>query len=101
ESNGRGDDWGDVRTPGRRLSWVQRGLAKDSAALFPPPALTEYGHCSLARLFVAVDRRAIFVLTIGQRPQPLRAHGRGGSFHDAADNHAVLHVIVVVAPLGY
>src|SRR5262249_31419987 len=70
-------------------------------ALLTPPALGE-GCCrSLARRLVAVDRRAVFVVTVGERPEPWRAHGRGGSFHDAADDLALTqHVVVVLAPLA-
>src|SRR6516165_10250159 len=69
--------------------------------LFPPPALGECRHRCLARRLVTVDRRAIFVVAIGQRPEPWCAHGRGGSFHDAADHNAVSeHVVIVIAPLA-
>src|SRR5262245_39630373 len=44
--------------------------------LLPPPALGERCHRSLARRLVAVDRRAIFVLAIGQRPHPWCAYPR-------------------------
>ena len=37
-------------------------------------------------------------MAIGQRPQPWRAHGRGGSLHDAADHDAIdKHVIIAPA----
>jgi hypothetical protein len=72
-----------------------------SARLLPPPALGECCHRSLARRLVAVDRRAIFVVAIGQRPQPRRAPRRRGSLHDAADNYAVgKHIIIIVTPLA-
>src|SRR5262249_340582 len=39
-----------------------------STALLPPPALGERRHRSLARRLVAVNRRAVFVVAISQRP---------------------------------
>ena len=39
-----------------------------AAALFPSPALGERCHRSLARRRVAVDRRAVLVVAVGQRP---------------------------------
>jgi hypothetical protein len=71
------------------------GHAKGGAGLLPPPALGERYHRSLACRLVAKDRRAVFVLAIGQRPQPWRAYGRGDSLHDAGDNYAFgKHVII-------
>ena len=77
------------------------GKRNGDRALLTPPALGEGCHRSLARRLVAVDRRAVFVVTVGERPEPWRAHGRGGSFHDAADDLALTqHVVVVLAPLA-
>src|SRR5262245_4183523 len=43
---------------------------------YPPPALGERRHCCLARWLIAVDGRAIFVVAVGQRPEPRHPHGR-------------------------
>src|SRR5262249_57663164 len=45
--------------------------------LLPPPALRERRHRRLARRLVPVDRPAVFVVAIGQRPQPWLAYRRG------------------------
>jgi len=69
--------------------------------LLPPPALSERCHRSLARRRVAVSRRAVFEVGIGQRPKPWRAHGRCGRLEDATDRLALgKHIVVVVAPLA-
>jgi hypothetical protein len=68
--------------------------------LFPPPALGERRHRSLARRGVTVRRRAIFVVPEGERPHPRRSDRRGDGVEDAADHNAVgEHVEVVVVPL--
>jgi len=67
--------------------------------LFPPPALRERGHRSLARCGIAMRRRAILMIPEGQRPQPRRIYRRGSGSHDAADHDALgEHVKVVVVP---
>ena len=45
---------------------------------FPPPALGERRHRSIACRLIAVDRPAIFVVAVGQRPEPRHPHGGGG-----------------------
>src|SRR5262249_10566206 len=85
----------------RARSTAPGALANGSAGLLPSPTLSECRHRSLARCFVAVDRRAVFVVAIAQRPHPRGAYGRGCGFHDAADNSAIgKHVVVVLAPLA-
>src|SRR5262249_26972764 len=66
----------------------------------PPPALRECCHRGLARLSVAVGRRAILVVPKSERPHPRRAYWRGVDLQDAA-NHGTVgkHVEVVVVPL--
>src|SRR5215831_11788332 len=72
-----------------------------AADLLPPPALGERDHGSLARRRVAVDRRAVFVVAVGEGPQPGLAYRRGRSLHDAADNFAVgQHVVIIFVPLA-
>ncbi len=67
---------------------------------FPPPALGERRHRSLARRGIAVRRRAAFVIQ-DQRPQPWLAYRRSCGFHDAADHNAVRdHIVVIVPPLA-
>src|SRR5262245_59768784 len=67
---------------------------------FPPPALSERRHRTLARRLVAVRRRAVFVVSESEGPHPGRADRRGGGLHDAADDFAAgEHVIVVVVPM--
>src|SRR6516165_917220 len=56
---------------------------------FPTPALGERRHCCLARWLIAVDGRAIFVVAVGQRPEPRHPHGRGGGLQDARATTAV------------
>jgi len=51
------------------------GLANGSVGLLPPPALGERRPRSLARRLVAVDRRAVFVVAVSQRPHPRDAYG--------------------------
>ena len=46
------------------------GLANGRAGLFPSPALGECCHRSLARRLVAVRRRAVLVIAVGQRRHP-------------------------------
>src|SRR5262249_35820758 len=62
-----------------------------------PPTLSERCHRSLARRRVAIDRRAVFVLAVGQSPWPWRAHGRGGGLHDAADDYALPYTVRLIA----
>jgi hypothetical protein len=50
----------------------------------PPPALRECGHRGLARRRVAVRRRAIFVVSEGERPHARRADRRGVGLEEAA-----------------
>jgi hypothetical protein len=50
-----------------------RGLVKNCGGLLASPALGEGGHCSLARRLEAMRRRAVAVLSIGERPHPRRA----------------------------
>src|SRR6516164_10825087 len=70
-------------------------------SLLPPPALGEPRHRGLARRLVAVGRRAVFEVGIGQRPKPWCARGRGGGLEDAADYRAFTqHVVVVLAPFA-
>src|SRR6516162_10660368 len=45
---------------------------------FPPPALGERRHRSIACRLIAVDRPAIFVVAVGQRPEPRHPNGGGG-----------------------
>src|SRR5262249_55767605 len=75
-------------------------LAKGAVGLFPSPALSECCHRSLARRLIAVGR-ALDVAVMAARPHPRAALRRNRHQKDAADNHVVLHVIVVVAQLGY
>jgi hypothetical protein len=49
------------------------------------------GHCGLARCFVGVRRRPVFVLAKGERPQPWRSDRRSGGLHDAANYLAGEH----------
>ena len=56
---------------------------------FPPPALGERRHRSIACRLIAVDRPAIFVVAVGQRPEPRHPHGRGGGLQDARATTAV------------
>lgn len=54
-----------------------------------------------SRRLIAVDGRSIFVVAVGQRPEPRHPHGRGGGLQDAADNSDVReHVVIVVIPLA-
>jgi len=63
-------------------------------------SLGERSHRGLARLSVAVCRRAVLVVPKGERPQPRRTFGRRGCLHDAADDDAVgNHVVIVVAAI--
>src|SRR5262249_36600682 len=72
-----------------------------SAGQFPSPALSERPHRSLACWLVAADRRAVLVVAIAQHPQPRGAHGRGGGFHDAADNYAFGKHVIIAPPRGH
>src|SRR5262245_59052892 len=77
------------------------GHAKGSAALFPPPGLSERCHRGLARRVVAVRRRAVLVMAESERPHPRRANGRGMHLHDPPDGHAVgEHVEIILVPLA-
>src|SRR5215813_4281750 len=68
--------------------------------LLPPPALGERRHSFLARRLIAVDGRAIFVVAVGQRPEPRHPHGGGGGLQDAADHDtAGQHIVIVITPL--
>ena len=55
-----------------RVGWKgasdQARHANGSACLFPLPAPSECRHRGLARGLVAVDRRAVFVVAVGERP---------------------------------
>jgi hypothetical protein len=65
---------------------------------FPSPTLSERRHRSLARLSVAVGRRAIFVLPEGERPHPRRANWPGIGFEDTANDNAIGEHVEVIAP---
>jgi hypothetical protein len=66
--------------------------------LLPPPALRERG---LARLGIALRRRAVFVVPEGERPHPRRADRRCVGLEDAADDDAVgEHAVVVIVPFA-
>jgi hypothetical protein len=66
-----------------------------------PPTLGERCHRGLARCLVAVGRRAILMVPIGERPQPRSVYRRGGGSHDAADHGAVgEHIKIVVTPFA-
>ena len=54
--------------------------------LLPPPALRERRHSCLARRLVAVCRRAILMMSKGERPHPRRAYRRGVDLEDAVDD---------------
>ena len=58
-------------------------------------------HRSLARRLVAVSRRAVLVVAVGQRPHLWRAHGRGGSVEDAADHDAIDKQVKIAPPRGH
>src|SRR5262249_13049610 len=61
---------------------------------------SERGLGSVARRLIAVDGRAIFVVAVGQRPEPRHPHG-GGGLQDAADYQTIgQHVVIIVAPLA-
>jgi hypothetical protein len=49
----------------------------------PPPALREHRHHGLARRLLAVGRRAILMIAIGELPQPRCPHWGRHSLHDA------------------
>ena len=54
--------------------------------LLPPPVLRERRHSCVARRLVAVCRRAILMMSKGERPHPRRAYRRGVDLEDAADD---------------
>src|SRR6516225_9404860 len=62
--------------------------------LLPPPVLGERRHRSLARRLVAVRRRAILMMSKGQRPHPRRALRCRVHLHDAADDGGIGEHIV-------
>ena len=64
-----------------------------------PPTLRERRHSSLTRGFVAVRRRAVLMVTEGERPHPGRSYWCGCRVEDAPDDHAIgKHVVIVVLP---
>jgi hypothetical protein len=71
-----------------------RALSNLSMASFPPPAFTKRSHSSFARRRVAVRRRAIPVLPVGQSPQ-------GASFGAARSVDKRRFVIVPTAGRGH
>src|SRR5262249_24111224 len=78
-----------LRPPGvgyERLGFHPRILIVATA---PSPTLGECRHSFLARGLIAVDGRAIFVVAVGQRPEPRHPHGGGGGFQDARATTAV------------
>jgi hypothetical protein len=77
-----------------------RGLGAGGAAR-RTSALRERRHRGLARLGVAVRRRAILVMTEGERPHPRLAYRRRVHLQDPADDNAVgEYVEVIVVPLA-
>src|SRR5215471_1283922 len=89
--------------------WSLRPQSLASTALLPPPALRERRHRGLARWLVVVRRRAVFVVSEGERPHPRRPYWRSVNLEDAAHNFAIgTHValpivgraVVVVVPGG-
>src|SRR5262249_48243585 len=68
--------------------------------LLPPPALRERRHRGLARRLVAVRRRAILVVTEGERPHPRRSYRRSGGLEDAADDRPAGEHVEVFCPVG-
>src|SRR5262245_29382189 len=69
--------------------------------LLPPPALRERRHRGLARHLVAVRRRAILMMSKGERPHPRRALRCRVHLHDAADDGGIgEHIVIVVVPLA-
>src|SRR6516165_9555948 len=69
--------------------------------LLPPPAFRERGHRGLACLRVAVHRRAIFVVSEGERPHPRRTTGAACNLQNAPSHRAVgEHVVIVIVPLA-
>jgi hypothetical protein len=81
-----------VSTPTRSTS--------PAGALLPPPALCEVGHSCHARGRVAVRRRSVLLVAVGEAPEPLRGFRRGGVPHDPADDTALGENVVIVAPLA-
>ena len=68
---------------------------------FPPPTLRECRHRGLARRLVALRRRAVLVMSEGQRPHPRRSYRCRVYLEDAADNDVIgEHIIIVIAPLA-
>src|SRR5262245_25358474 len=100
-----------IRQARRAMPWLYKtpahgpassffGLAAQSrggsaAGLLPPPARGERGHRSLARWLVAVRRRAVFVVAVGQRPHPGAALQSNGHEKDAADDNAVFQALLL------
>src|SRR5262249_26013862 len=68
--------------------------------LLPPPASS---RTPPSRPRASVHSRrwaAIFVVAVGQRPEPRRPHGGGGGLQDAADHKtAGQHIVIVITPL--
>jgi hypothetical protein len=62
--------WGVRRDPARVASLPGFSFAKGRAGLFPPPALGEGCHRSLARRLMAVRRCAVLVVAVEQCPRP-------------------------------
>ena len=69
--------------------------------LLSSPALSKRRHRSLARRLVAVSRRAVLLVAVGQRPHLWRVHGRGGSVEDAADHDAIDKQVKIAPPRGH
>src|ERR1700730_2971407 len=66
-----------------------------------PPTLRERRHRGLARLGVAVRRRAIFVISEGQRPHPRRSYRPGMGVEDAADDSPIgEHIVIGIRPFA-
>src|SRR5215471_8061605 len=87
--------------PSPALLQQSGGSCSSVKCSFSPPTLGERRHRRFARRLVAVDWRAVLVVTVGECPQPGLAHRRGGGLHDAADHDAAgEHVVVVLAPLA-
>src|SRR5215471_7208266 len=77
-----------------------RPQSSASTALFLPPALGERRHRRLARLCVAVRRRAVLVVPEGERPSPRRPYRGRMYLQDTTDYGAIgKHVVVILIPL--
>jgi ABC transporter substrate binding protein len=90
-----------------RARWTLKGrqssiaLTRALGTAFPPPALGECCHCSLARRGITMCGRATFVVPENDCPHPRFPDGCSICFEDAADHDPTReHVEVVVIPFA-